>query len=113
MSEAFDVPSATELLEAVEEWLATAVVPGTTGQLSFHARVAGNVLAKVRRELELGPALAEARRQRLGALGYAAEVDLAAAIRSGDLDDRWDEVLAAVRETVHDRLSVANPAYLA
>lgn len=35
-------------------------MPATTGQLAFHARVAGNVLGIVARELELGTIPAEA-----------------------------------------------------
>lgn len=48
-------PTASELLAAVREYLTGAVVTGTSGQLSFHARVAANALAIVARELELGP----------------------------------------------------------
>ena len=48
-------PTASELLDAVREFLTGSVMPATTGQLSFHARVAANVLAIVARELELGP----------------------------------------------------------
>jgi len=48
-------PTASELLDAVSEFLTGQVVPGTTGQLAFHARVAANVLGIVARELELGP----------------------------------------------------------
>jgi hypothetical protein len=48
-------PTASELLEAVREFLTGSVMPATTGQLAFHARVAANVLAIVARELELGP----------------------------------------------------------
>jgi aminoglycoside phosphotransferase (APT) family kinase protein len=47
-------PTASELLEAVREFLLSAVLPQTSGQLSFHARVAANALAIVLRELELG-----------------------------------------------------------
>jgi len=47
-------PTASELLEAVREYLLTAVLPQTAGQLSFHARVAANAVAIVLRELELG-----------------------------------------------------------
>jgi aminoglycoside phosphotransferase (APT) family kinase protein len=47
-------PTAAELLEAVREFLAGQVMPATSGQLSFHARVAANVLGIVARELELG-----------------------------------------------------------
>jgi aminoglycoside phosphotransferase (APT) family kinase protein len=48
-------PTASELLEAVREYLTGAVLPATSGQLAFHARVAANVLAIVARELEAGP----------------------------------------------------------
>ncbi len=47
-------PTAGELLDAVREFLTGQVMPATTGQLSFHARVAANVLSIVARELELG-----------------------------------------------------------
>ncbi len=47
-------PTASELLEAVREFLTDQVRPATSGQLAFHARVAANVLAIVARELELG-----------------------------------------------------------
>ena len=53
-------PTASELLEAVREYLLSSVMPATTGQLAFHARVAANALAIVARELELGPFPAEA-----------------------------------------------------
>ncbi len=47
-------PTASELLEAVREFLLGTVLPQTSGQLSFHARVAANAVAIVMRELELG-----------------------------------------------------------
>jgi hypothetical protein len=106
-----DVPTAAELLEAVREWLERDVMTATTGRLQFHARVAVNVLAMVERELAAGPAQALAHQARLDALGVADEAELAAAIRSGALDDRLDEVRAAVRASVLDKLAVANPRY--
>jgi len=48
-------PTAIELLDAVRGFLTDQVMPATTGQLAFHARVAANVLGIVARELELGP----------------------------------------------------------
>jgi aminoglycoside phosphotransferase (APT) family kinase protein len=47
-------PTASELLAAVQEYLLDTVMPATSGQLAFHARVAANALAIVARELELG-----------------------------------------------------------
>lgn len=46
-------PTASELLDAVREFLTGQVMPATTGQLAFHTRVAANVLGIVARELEL------------------------------------------------------------
>ncbi len=48
-------PTAGELLDAVRGFLTDEVMPATSGQLTFHARVAANALAIVARELELGP----------------------------------------------------------
>jgi len=104
-----DMPSALQLLDAVREFLETEVIAASEGRVRFHVRVAANVVA---RELALGPAQAVAHAARLARLGVADEAELAAAIRSGALDDRLDEVRAAVRATVADKLAVANPRYL-
>ena len=47
-----DRPTYSELLEAVQHFLETDVVPALDGPKKFHARVADNVLAIVRRELQ-------------------------------------------------------------
>jgi hypothetical protein len=62
-------------------------MPNTTGQLSYHARVAANMLAIVEREL------AQPARER-GSLA---------------MDDDWSSLASAVR----DKLAVANPKHLA
>lgn len=107
-----DIPSAAGLLDAVREFLESDVLPATEGRVRFHARVAANVVAMVARELALGPDLAAAHKARLEALGVDNDAELAAAIRSGALDARAEEVRAAVRATVVDKLRVANPGYL-
>jgi len=107
-----DVPTAAELVEAVREWLERDVAPEAVGRLRFHARVAVNMLAIVERELVLGPAQAEAHAERLARLGVADDAELARRIRAGELDDRLDEVKAAVAASVRDKLTVANPRYL-
>ena len=105
-------PTAEELVEAVREFLERDVMAQTSGALQFHARVAVNALAAVERELRDGPTMAVAHGERLAALGFDSEQALADAIRSGAVDDRYDEVAAAVRATVHDKLAIANPKYL-
>jgi hypothetical protein len=111
MTAPHDAPTAAQLVEAVRELLEGDVVAATAGRVQFHVRVAANVLGMVERELATGAELASAHTDRLGALGVASDAELAAAIRSGALDDRWDEVVTAVRATVADKLSVANPRY--
>ncbi len=106
-----DVPSAVELLDAVREFLESDVLAATEGRVRFHVRVASNVVAMVARELVLGPEHAVAHEARLEALGVHSDAELAAAIRSGALDARAEEVRAAVRSTVADKLAVANPGY--
>jgi hypothetical protein len=113
-----DRPHVSELLDAVREFLERDVVPATEGRLSFHARVAGNVLAIVGRELQHGPDLDEAEAVRLRVLlGHDGDLpvlneELSRRIRDGSLDDRRPDVVAHVRETVRAKLLVANPRYL-
>jgi hypothetical protein len=113
-----DRPTAAELTEAVREFLERDVMPAVEGRIAFHARVAVNALGMVQRELDLGADLDAAEQGRLQALlGRAGSVDeltreLARRIRVGALDDRADEVLTAVRESVRSKLLVANPAHL-
>jgi hypothetical protein len=107
-----DIPSAPELLDAVREFLETEVIPHAEGRRRFEARVAANVVAMVQREMILGPAQSAAHAERLDRLGVTNEDALARAIRSGGLAGRDDEVRAAVRATVADKLRVANPRYL-
>jgi hypothetical protein len=106
-----DAPSATELLEAVTDFLLSDVVPGTAGRLRFHARVAANVVTLVGRQIALGSGPDRHHGERLGRLGLASDADLAAAIRAGTLDDRQPEVHDAVVASVAAKLAVAHPGY--
>lgn len=106
-----DAPTAAQLLEAVREFLEGDVMGATEGRVRFHSRVAAKALAIVERELAAGDGPSRAHAARLAALGVESDAELAAGIRSGALDDRWDDVAAAVGATVADKLAVANPTY--
>jgi Domain of unknown function (DUF6285) len=112
MSAPHDAPSIAQMVEALREWMERDVITGTTGRLQFHARVAKNMLAMIERELELGSLQASDHAERLAALNTLDDADLAARIRSGELDDRYVEVRAAVEASVRAKLAVANPAYV-
>ena len=102
-------PTAAELVAAVAEFLEGEVRATTCGAVNFHALVAANALRIVERELldessdAPGAALAE--------LGYRAESEVAAAIRSGDLDGRDADVLACLNVLVAHRLAISHPGY--
>jgi hypothetical protein len=106
------VPSSEQLLEAVREFLEHEVMPAADARRRFLTRVAMNVLAQVERELALGPGAARAHAERLEALGVADDAALVQAIRDGTLDDRIDEVVAATRAGVVEKLRIANPRWL-
>lgn len=107
-----DVPTATELVEAVREWLESDVMTATEGRLRFHARVAANMLGIVERELLVGDDQADAHRARLDRLGVVSDEELASRIRARDLPGDPDELIGVLRESVVDKLRVANPRYL-
>ncbi len=99
-------PSARQLLEAVQLFLkeAEAALPQ---RLGFHAKVAGNVLAIVARELEADPDSAE--QAALSAFGGAAGA--CAGLREGSLSPADPALLAALTRAAVARLDVDNPRY--
>ena len=128
-----DRPTVAELLDAVRAFLADEIVPALDGRHRFHARVAANVLAIVGRELAGCEETLGAEWRRLAALlGHEAAVppagraalaegvcartaELAERIRRGEAEAGpfAAAVRAHVRETVREKLRVANPEYLA
>ncbi|HJQ82948.1 MAG TPA: DUF6285 domain-containing protein [Candidatus Binatia bacterium] len=127
-----DRPWVAELLAAIQRFLERDVVPALDGPKQFHARVAANVLAIVGRELADEEASLGAEWQRLATLlgetptepprgiealraaVRAANAALAERIRRGDADEGafGAAVRRAVRETVVEKLRVANPRFL-
>jgi hypothetical protein len=122
-----DRPTAQELLEALRGFLERDVLPDATGRTRFHARVAVNVTRILERELSGEETAVRAEWSRLDALLGAEEppatfgdlrdrlrarnTELAGAIRSGSLDDRWDDVVDAMAATVAEKLAIADPGY--
>jgi hypothetical protein len=117
-----DLPTAAELVEAVREFLEKDVFPALEGRTQFHTRVAMNVLGIVQRELEESGRVDASERARLVALLRRSDAsdasllelngELAAGIRDGSLAASREELLAHLRETLRDKLAIANPKYL-
>lgn len=125
-----DRPSVDELLEAVAGFLQDDVMPNTSGRISFHARVASNVLQTLRRELaseeeylerewagldallgeEPRPASLAAARAELTRRNEA----LSQRIREGaaDEDSMRQSLLTHLRTVTRDKLAVSDPKVL-
>lgn len=99
-------PSVIELIEAVRLFLAEAEA-ALEGRLAFHARVAGNVLSIVARELARAPDAAEA--EALAPFGGPKGV--CEGLREGRLSPEDPALLEALRRAVLARLAVDNPRY--
>ncbi len=75
-----DRPSAEKLLAAARAFLTETAMPQLSGHAAFHARVAGNVLDLLARELKLAPGFNKAEQARLESL-----LDVKGLSESGDL----------------------------
>jgi hypothetical protein len=127
-----DRPTVHELLDVIQTFLDTEVVPATSGRTQFLARVSANALRMVDRELgseEEDIASAWAALDELcgkqefpdGAAARVAAVDermasLCERIRAGEFDegsDAYRRLLALARDRVRAKLRVSNPRLLA
>lgn len=109
-------PKTEELVESVALWLEQ-IRPTLDPRNAFLARVAGNALATVRREITEGPA-AEARAVAAmsGVLGHDGDyerltAELCDRIRSGDLTVATPGLLEALRTMAMDQLALDQPSY--
>ena len=95
-----DRPTALELLEAVEEFLSSELLPTLDDQrLKFRTLVAMNALGIARRELEADEP----------GLGEDEIRELARTIRAGDVPA---DAHAILKEHVAAKLRISNPQYL-
>lgn len=125
-----DRPTAIELLKAAQEFCERDLLPNLEGRVRFHARVLLNVLGILERELQGEEEALRNEWSRLRDLiGSTDEIpptfdgmkdkvaswnrELSAKVRSGEMDERWDETVEAVYETVVEKLAIANPRYSA
>jgi Domain of unknown function (DUF6285) len=125
-----DRPTSVELLEAAADFVESELVPAVQGARQFQTRVA-NVMRIVAREIKMEDSLVRSEVKALAQLlGHekphlhslddlrkaAASLgeELTAKIRGGEADDgAWRrEVLTVVRQSVEDKLRIANPRYL-
>ncbi|MEX2394110.1 MAG: DUF6285 domain-containing protein [Actinomycetota bacterium] len=123
-----DRPTAAELLKVAQEFCEKDLMPNTEGRVRFHVRVLQNVLGILEREwageedavnAEWGrlKTLIDADAEQPDTFGATKDqvrawnVVLSQRIRAGELDDRFDETVAALSDTIEAKLRIANPRY--
>jgi hypothetical protein len=105
-------PDAVEIVTAVKEFLEGEVMPATTGGLSFHSRVAANLLGVLERELQTGAEAEQRFGELLASLICATEDELARRVRDGEIAIDDEQLVAVLRSITTARLAVSNPKYL-
>jgi len=114
---ALDMPRTDELLTSVRDFLRDDVLPATRGRTSFLARVGGNALDVVLRELALGPA--HRARERAGLehiLGTEGPLEelrwkLVRALRDGTMALDRPGLVEHLRRTVATQVAIDQPRY--
>lgn len=112
-------PDRKELVEAVREFLENKVQTPVEGQISFHTRIAVNMLKIVERELTLGPKLEKEELDRLRSLlgreGTLEELNtiLCLKLKNGEIDYRSEDLKEHLRLSALGKLSIDNPEYSA
>jgi hypothetical protein len=111
------MPRMDELLVSVRDYLREDVMAATQGRTNFLARVAGNSLDIVLREIALGESGRTAERNRLMALlDDARDLDalrwkLVEALRDGSMALDHPDLQAHLRTTVVNQIAIDQPKY--
>lgn len=112
-------PTAVDLLEALEGFLRENLPPSLEDPYQkYQLRVAANVTAIVKRELELSPKARREEQARVEKLlGKSGELDelnraLAAAIRAGEMDSKKEALMEHLQKTLENALKINNPRWL-
>lgn len=112
-----DLPDLPELLRTVREFI-DEVTPQLDGRDRYHGLCASYLLTIAERELSLGSDIdAEERANLAQFIGMEAELGhgyatLARAIRSGRLDERWDQLMTLLMQHVVNKVRVTRPEHL-
>jgi hypothetical protein len=100
------VPTTTDLIEAVTEYLRTELLPAADGATRYQIRVSVAALEIACRDLELGAGIAEEHQRLLSTLGVRDDAELADEIRGGLNPTRYAQVREVLQRQVDGALSL-------
>tara|TARA_X000000368_G_scaffold419089_1_gene422325 strand:+ start:19098 stop:19481 length:384 start_codon:yes stop_codon:yes gene_type:complete len=107
----YDAPSATELIQAVEECITEEIMPSSDGSTKWKLRIAANALKIAIREIEGGNSHRDTLQTILTDLEAIDMHDLSEKIKAGDYDDRFEMLQEKLLSIVTMKLAVANPEH--
>ena len=112
-----DKPDITDLMQSVKDFVGEEIASQLSGHAAFSARVAGNVLALMQRELDLGPRFRMAEQARLEALlnesGTLEVLNriLCDKIAEGALGPEDEGLMDHLKRTTMGKLAIDQPTY--
>lgn len=112
-----ELPSTSELLKSVRDFLREELMPDCVGRTKYLTRVASNSLEIVLREVELSEAVNSYQRPALeDLLGHSGDVrtlqeELTLAIRDGSLPISNEKLKAYLRQTISNQVAIDQPKY--
>ena len=110
-------PTSIELIESVIRFIEERAAPQLKDRDAFHARVAVNALAAIKREIAGGQAAEDAQTERLAALlGHegdwaALNSALCSRIREGQIAPTDPALLAHLKASIIDQVRIDQPQY--
>lgn len=110
-------PTSIELLESVIRFIEERAAPQLKDRDAFHARVAVNALAAIKREIAGGQAAEDAQVTRMAELlGHRGDwatlnSELCAKIRDGDISPTDPALLAHLKASIIDQVRIDQPQY--
>jgi hypothetical protein len=103
------VPTTSDLLEAVTEYLRDELLPAADGATRYQLRVCVAALEIARRDLTYGPAVAAEHQRLLATLGVSDDAALAAEIRRGLSPERFAEIRSVLQRQNDLAVSLVRP----
>ena len=110
-------PTSIELIESVIKFIEERAAPQLKDRDAFHARVAVNALAAIKREIAGGQAAEDAQTARMVALlGHDGDwatlnTELCGKIRDGEISPTDPALLAHLRASTIDQVRIDQPQY--
>jgi hypothetical protein len=103
------VPTTSDLLEAVTEYLRDELLPAADGATRYQLRVCVAALEIAWRDLTYGPAVAAEHQRLLATLGVSDDAALAAEIRRGLSPERFAEIRSVLQRQNDLAVSLVRP----